>query len=80
MAEEGIEVPDGSGESADKKATVSRATSNLNVSDDPFAQREGKTLLWRDVKMVLVSVGKCRQVLAYFLHYVSVMVVCTICR
>ena len=30
------------------------SSSNIVVSDDPFAPREGKTLLWRDVNMVLV--------------------------
>ena len=29
--------------------------STLAVSDDPFAPREGKTLLWKNVNMTLVS-------------------------
>jgi hypothetical protein len=29
--------------------------SMLTVSDDPFAPREGKTLLWKNVNMTLVS-------------------------
>lgn len=33
---------------------VSKKSSTLNVSDDPFAPREGKTLLWRNVNMTLV--------------------------
>ncbi|KAL3922583.1 MAG: hypothetical protein SGILL_002124 [Bacillariaceae sp.] len=32
-----------------------RKSSMLAVSDDPFALREGKTLLWRDVNMTLKS-------------------------
>jgi ABC-type multidrug transport system ATPase subunit len=35
-----------------------RQSSMLAASDDPFALREGKTLLWRNVNMTLVSVGK----------------------
>jgi hypothetical protein len=30
-------------------------SSALEASDDPFAQRDGKTLLWRNVNMTLVS-------------------------
>ena len=30
------------------------SSSTLAVSDDPFAPREGKTLLWHNVNMVLV--------------------------
>jgi hypothetical protein len=37
-----------------KKSIVGRKSSLLAVSDDPFAAREGKTLLWRDVNMTLV--------------------------
>jgi len=29
--------------------------STLAISDDPFAPREGKTLLWKNVNMTLVS-------------------------
>ena len=36
------------------RGPVSRKGSQLAVSDDPFAAREGKTLLWRDVNMTLV--------------------------
>jgi hypothetical protein len=36
---------------------ASSATVDANSSsDDPFADREGKTLLWRGVKMTLVRV------------------------
>jgi len=35
-----------------------RKSSVLAVSDDPFALREGKTLLWRNVNMVLKGKGK----------------------
>ena len=41
-----------------------RKSSMLAVSDDPFALREGKTLLWRNVNMVLVSV-----ITTLFCHY-----------
>ena len=42
-------------ESGNKPELTSKGSgSNLAVSDDPFAPREGKTLLWRDVNMVLV--------------------------
>ena len=34
--------------------TVASAVSDLTSSDDPFAPREGKTLLWRGVNMTLV--------------------------
>jgi hypothetical protein len=33
---------------------ASSATVDANSSDDPFADREGKTLLWRGVNMTLV--------------------------
>lgn len=36
-------------------ATVARQSSVLDRHDDPFAQREGKTLTWRNVNMTLVS-------------------------
>lgn len=35
-----------------------RQTSMLAVSDDPFAAREGKTLLWRNINMTLKGSGK----------------------
>jgi hypothetical protein len=38
-----------------KKTLVSKKSSMLAVSDDPFAPREGKTLLWKNVNMTLVS-------------------------
>ena len=43
-------------ESGSKKPELAStgSSSNLAVSDDPFAPREGKTLLWSDVNMVLV--------------------------
>lgn len=34
--------------------TFSKHGSQLSVSDDPFAPREGKTLLWKNVNMTLV--------------------------
>ena len=44
-----------SGESNSMQKTLtSRKSSMLAVSDDPFAPREGKTLLWRNVSMTLV--------------------------
>lgn len=33
----------------------SRKTSTLDKHTDPFAEREGKTLLWKNVNMTLVS-------------------------
>ncbi len=38
-----------------KERLYSKKSSLLAVSDDPFAPREGKTLLWRNVNMILVS-------------------------
>lgn len=42
-----------------KRTLTSKKSSVLAASDDPFAPREGKTLLWRNVNMTLVrkSVG-----------------------
>ena len=37
-----------------KPVLLSKESSVLPASDDPFAPREGKTLLWRNVNMVLV--------------------------
>lgn len=37
------------------KVLSSRTSSVLDSSDDPFATREGKTLLWRDINMVLAA-------------------------
>ena len=37
-----------------KKTLMSKKSSMLAVSDDPFAPREGKTLLWKNVNMTLV--------------------------
>ena len=39
----------------DSKTLMSKKSSILAVSDDPFAPREGKTLLWKNVNMTLVS-------------------------
>lgn len=36
-------------------STINRAQSALDRSTDPFAEREGKTLVWRNVNMKLVS-------------------------
>ena len=41
--------------SRDKPPLLSKVSSVLPASDDPFAPREGKTLLWRNVNMILVS-------------------------
>ena len=38
-----------------KPTLISKESSILPSSDDPFAPREGKTLLWRNVNMILVS-------------------------
>ena len=42
-------------ESQDVDKNIARMKSVLSSSDDPFAPRAGKTLLWRNVNMVLVS-------------------------
>ena len=43
-------------EMGSSKATlVQRKSSMLDRHDDPFAQREGKTLTWHNVNMTLVS-------------------------
>ena len=36
-------------------STISNATLDANLSDDPFAPQDGKTLLWRGFNMTLVS-------------------------
>jgi hypothetical protein len=38
-----------------QKRLTSKKSSILAISDDPFAPREGKTLLWKNVNMTLVS-------------------------
>ena len=38
--------------------SFSKHGSQLSVSDDPFAPREGKTLLWKNVNMTLVRLCK----------------------
>jgi hypothetical protein len=38
--------------------TLDRGESVLDRHDDPFAPRQGKTLVWKDVNMTLVSVNK----------------------
>jgi hypothetical protein len=38
-----------------QKTLMSKKSSMLAVSDDPFAPREGKTLLWKNINMTLVS-------------------------
>lgn len=37
------------------KVLESKKSSVLNTSDDPFATREGKSLLWRDINMILAG-------------------------
>jgi hypothetical protein len=52
------------------KSKFSRNASTLAVSADPFAAREGKTLLWRNINMTLVRnvssvmvwFGSCRKI------------------
>jgi hypothetical protein len=41
------------------KEPVSRQASVLDRHDDPFAPREGKTLIWKDINMTLVCARKC---------------------
>ena len=38
---------------------VKRAESELDRHSDPFAQRKGKTLVWKDINMTLVSYTNC---------------------
>lgn len=35
----------------------SKQSSTLDTHDDPFAAREGKTLVWKNVNMTLVGCG-----------------------
>jgi hypothetical protein len=52
-------------------------TMDVNLSDDPFAPREGKTLLWRGVNMTLVSLLEIR---SWSLHAsISAPVLASIC-
>ena len=34
---------------------LEKEESRLDASEDPFAHRDGKTLVWRDINMTLVS-------------------------
>jgi hypothetical protein len=36
-------------------SNLAKQVSTLNKKDDPFAPRDGKTLLWRNIHMTLVS-------------------------
>ena len=47
----------GYGGDPEMQKKLSHHTSTLDTADDPFALREGKTLLWKDVNMTLVSVN-----------------------
>jgi hypothetical protein len=38
-----------------KPMSKKQMSSMISTSDDPFAPREGKTLLWRGINMTLVS-------------------------
>jgi hypothetical protein len=54
-----------------QRQLTSKKGSMLAISDDPFAPREGKTLLWRNVNMTLVRavcvcVCVCVQYYVYF--------------
>ena len=37
-----------------ERVPVGKAESNLNTHADPFAPRDGKTLVWKDINMTLV--------------------------
>jgi hypothetical protein len=52
--EAGVEVEEPTPSLPSKKPSMRTKGSMLAVSDDPFAAREGKTLLWRNVNMTLV--------------------------
>lgn len=45
---EGGEIPEA--------PVLQKEESRLDPSEDPFAHREGKTLLWRDINMTLVRI------------------------
>ncbi len=51
MKEEAADVEGGSG----SHGRIDRSVSTLERSTDPFAEREGKALVWRHVNMTLVS-------------------------
>ena len=53
---ESNEIDAGAGADADAvdAGAAVRKSSIVAVSDDPFALREGKTLLWRNVNMTVV--------------------------
>ena len=42
-----------------KNSIMRKKSSVLETSDDPFAIREGKTLLWRNINMTLVRITAC---------------------
>lgn len=42
-----------------KSKAFSKKASHMSISDDPFAPREGKALLWKNVNMTLVSCKTC---------------------
>ena len=42
----------------EKDVVDARNKSKLSAHDDPFAPREGKTLVWRDVNMTLAGKGE----------------------
>ena len=46
-------------------ASYDRKPSRLDTHADPFARREGKTLLWKDVNMTLVRLPCPSQLLFY---------------
>jgi hypothetical protein len=51
-----------------QRKMTSKKSSMLAVSDDPFAPREGKTLLWRNVNMTLVRV---RLALLWYMYFLK---------
>ena len=53
--EEGVELGAQNGLDLEKPELEPRQNSILDRHDDPFATREGKTLVWRNIQMTLVS-------------------------
>jgi hypothetical protein len=56
------------------KAPVSHQVSTLDRHDDPFAPREGKTLIWKDINMTLVCDVLCKNATSssfFFLRFLT---------
>lgn len=56
--EEGVEFDTENGPAREKPKLGPKQSSVLDRHDDPFATREGKTLVWRNIQMTLVSASE----------------------